>query len=115
MPTFRQGDVVRVPFPYTDRNTRQHRPALVVSEGVLGEGDGLLWVTMITSADNRRWSSDVSIEHYADAGLPAPSMVRTAKIATIDAALAQVLGAVPPAVIRDVLGRVRDALGGPRS
>ena len=33
MPTFSQGDVVKVPFPYTDRPTRQSRPALVVSTG----------------------------------------------------------------------------------
>ncbi len=31
MASFEQGDIVRVPFPYTDRSTRQHRPALVVS------------------------------------------------------------------------------------
>lgn len=35
MPTFEQGEVVRVPFPYTDRETRQHRPALVVSRAGL--------------------------------------------------------------------------------
>ena len=33
MPSFEQGDIVRVPFPYTDRSTRQWRPALVVSAG----------------------------------------------------------------------------------
>jgi hypothetical protein len=38
MRNFERGDVVRVPFPYTDRPTRQHRPALVVSAGCyLGE------------------------------------------------------------------------------
>ncbi|MGO4263873.1 type II toxin-antitoxin system PemK/MazF family toxin, partial [Lysobacter sp. TAB13] len=57
---FSQGDVIRVPFPYTDRNTRQHRPALVVSHGGVGEGEGLLWVVMITSAENRSWPGDVS-------------------------------------------------------
>ena len=95
MPDFRRGDVVRVPFPYTDRSTRQHRPALVVSDGQLGDGDRLLWVAMITSADNRSWADDVSLaETYADAGLPAPSVIRPAKIATIDVAVATRLGRV---------------------
>ncbi|QCQ99815.1 type II toxin-antitoxin system PemK/MazF family toxin [Brevundimonas sp. SGAir0440] len=95
MPDFRRGDVVRVPFPYTDRSTRQHRPALVVSDGPLGDGDRLLWVVMITSADNRSWADDVSLaETYADAGLPAPSVIRAAKIATIDVAVATRLGRV---------------------
>jgi mRNA interferase MazF len=50
MPTFEQGDVVRVPFPYTDRQTRQHRPALVVSNGGIGERAQFLWVVMIALA-----------------------------------------------------------------
>lgn len=41
MPIFEQGDIVRVPFPYTDRDTRQRRPALVVSSAI-GEGAALL-------------------------------------------------------------------------
>ncbi len=59
MPGFEQGDVVRVPFPYTDRATRQWRPAFVVSRGGLGEDRRLLRVAMITSADNRAWPEDV--------------------------------------------------------
>ncbi len=71
MPTFEQGDVVRVPFPYTDRETRQHRPALVVSRGGIGEYAQLLWVVMITSAENRRWPDDHDIgPNYLDVGLP---------------------------------------------
>ena len=59
MRSFKQGDVIRVPFPYTDRSTRQHRPALVVSKGAIGDGESLLWVAMITSAENRAWPGDV--------------------------------------------------------
>ncbi|GAW41394.1 PemK-like protein [Brevundimonas sp. SH203] len=95
MPDFERGDVVRVPFPYTDPSTRQHRPALVVSDGPLGDGDRLLWVVMITSADNRPWADDVSLgDGYADAGLPAPSVIRPVKIATIDTAVATRLGRI---------------------
>ncbi len=95
MPDFERGDVVRVPFPYTDRSTRQHRPALVVSDGHVGDGDRLLWVVMITSADNRSWADDVPLgESYAEAGLPAPSVIRPAKIATTDAAVATRLGRI---------------------
>ena len=95
MPDFERGDVVRVPFPYTDRSTRQRRPALVVSTGGIGEDAGLLWVVMITSADNRSWADDVPLgDSYSEAGLPAPSVVRPAKIATIDATVATRLGSI---------------------
>ena len=112
MATFRQGDVVRVPFPYTDRETRQHRPALVVSRGGLGHGRGLLWVLMITSAANRGWPGDVSLEEsYREAGLPVPSVVRTTKIATIEARHAGRIGRLRPEVWREVAGVLEGHLG----
>lgn len=109
MPTFKQGDVVRVPFPYTDRSARQRRPALVISDGGVGDVRALLWVLMITSADNRSWPADVPFgQAYGDAGLPAPSVVRTAKIATIDASAAEAIGAVDA----DLLRQVKEAVTG---
>jgi mRNA interferase MazF len=50
---------------------------------------------MITSAANRGWPGDVSISDLKTAGLPAPSLVRAAKIATIEAADAQRIGYLP--------------------
>jgi len=105
MPSFNQGDVIKVPFPYTDRSTRQSRPALVVSAGGIEDAHGLLWVMMITSAENRGWPGDVPVSNLALAGLPVPSVIRTAKIATIEAADATKLGRVSPAVFRQVARR----------
>jgi len=48
MASFRQGDVIKVPFPCTDRPTRQSRPALVVSVGGIEDAHGLLWVVMLS-------------------------------------------------------------------
>jgi mRNA interferase MazF len=107
MPSFDQGDVVRVPFPYTDRSTRQRRPALVVSRGGLGEGGCLLWVAMITSAENRAWPEDVPFgDTYADAGLPAPSLIRPCKLATIESGHAEKIGRVNT----DLMEKVTDFL-----
>ena len=112
MPSFHQGDVVRVPFPYTDTNTRQHRPALVVSHGGLGERGSLLWVVMITSAENRAWPDDVSlVDHYREVGLPAPSVVRSTKIATIEARHADRLGRLGDELWSEVASALRKHLG----
>lgn len=111
MPTFEQGDVVRVPFPYTDRPVRQHRPALVISRGGIGDERQLLWVLMITSADNRRWPGDVDLEgSYTDAGLPAPSIIRTAKIATIESAHAGRIGMIDEELLSQVLHLVNNTI-----
>jgi mRNA interferase MazF len=111
MASFKQGDVIKVPFPYTDRSTRQSRPALVVSTGSIEDAHGLLWVVMITSAENRNWAGDVPIGNLATAGLPAPSVIRTAKIATIEATDAAKLGKIPAALFRQVAARLGQALG----
>jgi len=111
MPGFEQGDLIRVPLPYTDRSTRQHRPALVISAGGVGEAGALLWVAMITSAENRPWPGDVAISDIQAAGLPAPSTVRPTKLVTIEARHAQALGRLDAAALTEVLKTVRRQLG----
>ena len=111
MPSFRQGDVIKVPFPYTDRSARQSRPALVVSAGGIEEAHGLLWVVMITSAENRGWPGDIPVGALVQAGLPVPSVIRTAKIATIEAADAIRLGKVSTSVLARVTALLSDELG----
>jgi mRNA interferase MazF len=106
METFNQGDVVKVPFPYTDRSTRQSRPALVVSSAGLQDVHHLIWVVMITSAENRGWPSDVSITALTRAGLPVASVIRPVKIATIDAADATKLGSISDTQLRKVVNSI---------
>ncbi len=110
MRTFNQGDVVKVPFPYTDRSTRQSRPALVVSIRDLEANHGLLWVVMITSAENRSWPGDVRIEDLTSAGLPAASVIRPTKIATIEAKDAQRLGSIGEERSMQVLNEINKRL-----
>lgn len=96
MPTFDAWDVIKVPFPYTDRPVRQRRPALVVAANGIQQEHGLLWVLMITSAENRGWPGDVDVSDLTAAGLPSPSVIRTAKIATIEAKEAERIGTLLP-------------------
>lgn len=111
MASFEPGAVIKVPFPYTDRSTRQSRPALVVSVPALQDKHSLLWVVMITSAENRGWPGDVAIGNLVMAGLPVPSLIRTAKIATIEAADAHGLGRISPAQLASVRRHLAATLG----
>ena len=85
MPPCDVWDLVKVPFPYTNRPVQQRRPALVVAVPDAPGAPVLLWVLMVTSAANRGWPGDVAISDLAVSGLPAPSVVRSAKIGTIEA------------------------------
>jgi mRNA interferase MazF len=97
MPIFETWDIVRVPFPYIERPVRHHRPALVLAADDLETPHDLLWLAMITSAANRGWRGDVEVSDLRAAGLPIPSIVRPAKLATVETRDAARLGALPPA------------------
>ena len=92
---FSVWDIIKVPFPYVDRPIRQRRPALVIAAGDVLSRNRLVWVAMVTSAENRGWDGDVEIADLAAAGLPVASLVRTAKIACIDARDAERMGILP--------------------
>jgi mRNA interferase MazF len=72
MASFKPWDVVKVPYPNTDRPVLQRRPALVVAGEAIEAAHGLLWVLMITSAQNRRWKDDVVVSDLRRADFPLP-------------------------------------------
>jgi mRNA interferase MazF len=80
---YEQFDVVRVPFPFTDKATTKRRPALVVSAaGVLSAVNETV-LAMITTALHSAWPLDHPIQDINLAGLRHPSIVRF-KIFTLD-------------------------------
>jgi mRNA interferase MazF len=104
-------DVVVVPFPYADRLAEKRRPALIISNRKLAV-HGLIWVAMITSADNEAWSSDIAITDLKRAGLPAPSVVRPAKVACIEPGrIDRRVGRLEKAAAKTVSQRLRAFLG----
>jgi mRNA interferase MazF len=65
---------------------------------------------MITSAENRGWPGDVEIADLAGVGLSAASVVRTAKIATVEMNMAERIGRLDLPERRRVIDAVRDRL-----
>lgn len=105
-----RGAVVVLPFPYADRLTEKRRPALVVSTPELARRHGIVWIAMITSAANAGWTDDIAISDLGSAGLKAPSVIRPAKLATVDLnRVVRVAGLVTDddlAAVRTVLSRL---------
>jgi mRNA interferase MazF len=67
---------------------------------------------MITSAENRGWPGDVEfVANYSAAGLPAPSLIRTAKVATVEARHVEPIGRADRAVMERVDREIEVALG----
>ena len=107
---YERWQVVRVPFPFTDRLASKSRPALVLSDAAAFNAPaGHLVLAMITSAGNAPWPLDCAIQDLAGAGLPAPSVVRC-KLFTLDARLVRgSLGRLAPHDVQEIehsLGRL---------
>jgi mRNA interferase MazF len=68
--------VVRVPFPFTDRQAQKRRPTLVLSKPGFQHASGHLLLAMITLARQSAWPLDWPIEDRKAAGLPHDCVVR---------------------------------------
>lgn len=65
---------------------------------------------MITSASHSRWDGDIEISDPETAGLPAPSIIRSARIATIEAVGAERIGSLLVADRPAVHGQIASLL-----
>lgn len=111
MPAFEVWDIVKI--PHLAGGAQEYRPLLVIGAGRLQSNHDLLWVLMITSAANPPWPGDVPITDLTTAGLPAPSVVRCAKITTIGVARAQKIGALLRPAERAAIARHLALVVGP--
>jgi len=93
--------VVRVPFPFTDRQAQKRRPALVLSKPGFQQASGHLLLAMITSARQSAWPLDWPIEDRKAAGLAHDCVVRL-KLFTLDERL--VLGNLGALGVGDRVG-----------
>ncbi len=80
---FDAGDIILVPFPFTDRPIQKHRPTVVLSLRSFNEKHKHIVLAMVTSAKNAPWTSDITISNQKITGLPSPSVIRL-KIFTLD-------------------------------
>lgn len=110
--TFERFTVVRVPFPFSDRNATKNRPALILSDNTtFNTPSGHSVMAMITSEANAPWPLDCSLSDLAAAGLPAPSKVRF-KLFTLDHRLVRgELGKLSPADAETVRRGLAGLLG----
>jgi mRNA interferase MazF len=74
-----KGDIVLIPFPFTDLTGKKNRPALIL---VSAEID--ITVSFITTQIKWQENFDVPLEPTSENGLKKSSLIRLKKLATID-------------------------------
>ncbi len=92
----RKGEIVLIPFPYTDLTGTKNRPALILVEK---ETD--LAVSFITTQLKWREQSDLELEPTIENGLKKTSLVRLSKLTTIDKDL--VIGKIESISSKDLI------------
>ena len=81
---YNRYDIVKVPFPFTDRQASKNRPAMIISTPkAFNNRIGHSVMAMITSAKQSDWPLDTPIHDLKSAGLPSPSLIRL-KLFTLD-------------------------------
>ncbi len=74
-----KGDIVLIPFPFSDLSGIKNRPALI-----LVDGDSDLTVSFITTQLKWQEDFDVKIEPSRANGIKRTSLIRLSKLVTID-------------------------------
>ena len=115
MTTYKVGDVVLVPFPFTDLATIKQRPALVISSSAFNRRRRDVILMAITShlVDGNKGSDyQLTESEQKAAGLPKPSLAKLGKVVSIDQRLIRkTLGRLAPKSIQDILKKFSALLG----
>ena len=107
MTNYKAGDVVLIPFPFTDLTATKQRPAVILSSNRFNRRQGDIIIAAITSHIPEKLSREDYILSPVDqrsAGLPKLSIVKLGKIVTIDQQLVRKrLGYLSPKTIKSII------------
>ena len=78
----RKGEIVLIPFPFTDLTGIKLRPALIITETVLD-----VTVSFITTQLQWQESTDILLQPTLTNGIKKNSLIRLSKIATVSKSL----------------------------
>jgi mRNA interferase MazF len=112
--SFNRGDVVLVPFPFTDLSTQKQRPALVISSNRFNTSSADIVLVGITSQipkDLAETDYRLSSDEQRMAGLPRSSIIKAAKVVTLSQVLIRkMLGRVPARTVDQIVTRLEEII-----
>ena len=85
-----KGDIILIPFPFTDLSGSKLRPAIVLFDSGID-----IIVVFITTQIKWKETTDLEISPSAQNGIKRQSLIKTSKISTIDKSL-----------VKGILGRL---------
>ena len=113
--SFDRGDVVLVPFPFTDLTTQKQRPGLVISSKTFNDASPdaiILAITSQVSKDLQPSDYSLSLDEQKKGGLPKPSIVKAAKVVTLSQGLIRkTLGRLTEETVDQIVGKLVSIIG----
>lgn len=110
MTHYKQGDVILIPFPFTDLSTFKQRPAVIISSDRFNKISNDVIIAAISSYISNKESHFeylLNYEEQSKAGLPKQSVVKLGKVVTIDQRLIRKnLGHFSATVIKRILNGI---------
>lgn len=105
---YKCGDIVLVPFPFTDLSSSKRRPALVISPDAFNDRMEDVVVAAITSQLTSEHAVTIDQSDCVNGMLPRVSVVKLAKVFTIHSTLViKKLCALREEKLAAILGEVR--------
>lgn len=110
--SYKRGDILLVPFPFSDQTSTKQRPALVISVDLFQEqGPDLLIMAITSQVGGPLKLGEFLIRDWQSAGLLKPSGVKAA-ITTIEAKLVRrQLGRLSDYDLKQLNSSLRELLG----
>ncbi len=84
MTRYKPGEIILVPFPFTDLSSTKKRPALVVSPNDYNNQGDVVIAFITSNMEGPPRVGDYLLTDWQEAGLPLPSKLRM-KFATVSA------------------------------
>ncbi|MEW6701980.1 MAG: type II toxin-antitoxin system PemK/MazF family toxin [Bacteroidota bacterium] len=104
MAKFVKGDVVVVPFPFSDLTTAKRRPSLVLTAL---ENDDIVLCQITSKTIKDSYAVIIEDKHFTEGGLKQPSNVRPNRIFTADSNIVLYkIGHLEPEKIKEIVERV---------
>ena len=110
MTGYKRGDIVLVPFPFTDFSTLKQRPALVISSDSFNHSrEDVILVAITSQSDSASRGGNYLIKSVDQkrSGLLGEGVVLVGKIITIDQRLIRSkIGILSPKVLEEISKRI---------
>ncbi len=111
MISYEKGDIVLVPFPFTDLSTNKKRPGLVISPAVLNRTGDVTLAFITSQLAVLQRPGDCEIRDWRPAGLPKPSMTRMKVVTLSSGLIIKRLGRLSERDKRTIFGTIRRTFG----